>query len=102
MHSIKARVKGGRVDLPVPRDWRDGTQVIVQPIAIDAAFGIPESDWPETATAAADWVQWYDSLEPLIFKTEERANWDAARREREQIEKGTFAERAEKLRRAWE
>jgi hypothetical protein len=101
MNAIKATVKGGRLELQVPPDWPDGTEVIVQPVSHDNGFSDREEDGPDTPEAVAQWLEWYDSLEPLIFTEEERAAWATARREQKEFEKASFAERAEKLRRVW-
>jgi hypothetical protein len=102
MTTIKATVKGGRLELNVPPDWPDGTEVIVQPIEPGETFGVQEQAWADTPEAIAEWLGWYDSLEPLMFTDQERAAWEAARREQKEFEKTTFEERAEKLRRLWE
>jgi hypothetical protein len=102
MNPIKATVKGGRLDLPVPPDWPDGTEVIVQPLTGPEGVGIREEDWPATPEAVADWLKWYDSLEPLIFTEEERAALEADRKQRKEFEKANFERRAEKLRGMWE
>jgi len=84
MHAIRGTVKDGRLDLAVPHEWPDGTEVLVQPVERGErgdCFGIREDDWPDTPEAVAEWLQWYDSLEPLIFTDEERAAWETARRE---------------------
>ena len=102
MHAIRGTVKDGRLELQVPRDWPDGTEVLVQPVEIADCFGIREDDWPDTPEAIADWHRWYDSLEPLIFTDEERAAWETARREQKEFEQAGFEERADKLRRIWQ
>jgi hypothetical protein len=102
MIAIKAIVKGGRLDVKVPPDWPDGTEVIVQPVKPEETFGISEEDWPDSPDAIAEWLRWYDSLEPLIFTDEERVAWEAARADQKAFEKATFAQRAEKLRGVWE
>ena len=102
MTAITAIVKGGRLELNVPPDWPDGTEVVVQPVCIGETFGIREEDWPETPEAMADWLSWYDSLEPLIFTDAERAAWATARKEQKDFQKATFVQRAEKLGRMWE
>ncbi len=101
MDAIKATVKGGRLEFQVPPDWPDGTEVIVLPVRQADRFGIPEADWPDTPDAIADWLKWYDSLEPLLFTEDERAAWETARQQQKAFEKATFEERAEKLRRTW-
>jgi hypothetical protein len=101
MTTVKATVKGGRLELDVPADWPDGTEVIVQPVAGDENFGIREECWPHTPEAVADWLRWYDTLEPLIFTDEERAAWETARENQKDFEKAAFAARAEKLQRMW-
>lgn len=98
MDAIKATVQGGRVDLVVPPDWPDGTQVIVRPVGHDADAGLREEDWSDSPDAVDDWLKWYDSLEPLIFTAEERANWEAARQDQAQFEKVAFAVGADRLR----
>jgi hypothetical protein len=101
MHAIKGTVKDGRLEIRVPHDWPDGTEVVVQPVERAECFGMREEDWPGTPEASADWLQWYDSLEPLVFTAEERAAWDNARREQQEFEQASADERAEKLRRMW-
>ncbi len=102
MTTIKATVKGGRLELDVPADWPDGTEVILQPVVSRDRPGIAEEDWEDTPEAIAEWLQWYNSLEPLIFTDEERADWERARKEQKDFEMATFNERAEKLRRMWQ
>lgn len=102
MTSIKAIVKGGRLELEVPADWPDGTEVILQPVAPRDESGIAEEDWRDTPEAIAEWLKWYDAVEPLHFTDEERADWERARKEQKEFEIATFNEHADKLRRMWE
>jgi len=99
MNAIRAVVQGGRLEVRVPGDWPDGTEVVVQPVTGDGGLG--EEDWQDTPEAVAAWLEWYDSLEPLTFTDEERAAWAADRAARKAREKAAFEERAEKLRRIW-
>lgn len=39
-----------------------------------------EEDWSNTPEAIADWLAWYDSLEPLVFTPEEEADLQDSRR----------------------
>lgn len=102
MSAIKAIVKDGRIELQAPPDWPDGTEVTIHPQLAEDTFGIREEDWPETPDAIAEWLTWYDTLEPLIFTDEERVAWEANRQARKEWEKAHFNEHAEKLRRMWE
>jgi hypothetical protein len=79
MNAIKATVKGGRLEVQVPPDWPDGTEVLLQPVSCENGVGIREEDWSNTPEAIADWLKWYDSLEPLIFTPEEEADMAAWR-----------------------
>jgi hypothetical protein len=97
MTTIKATVKGRRLELDVPDDWPDGTQVVIHPLgpaSPDDALMTPD----EIARTLAA----MDKVEPLILTDEERAAWEAERRDRKDWEKGRFEEHAEKLRRMWE
>jgi hypothetical protein len=71
--ATKAIVKDRHLELDVPADWPDGTEVVVQPIRTETRLGIREEDWPDTPEAKAAWLEWYDSLESLIFTDTERA-----------------------------
>src|ERR1700737_3448858 len=101
MTAIKATAQGGRLELTVPPDWPDGTEVIVRPVRVEETFGLREEDWPTTPEALGKWRAWEGSRELLIFTDEQRAAWETARREQNDFEKATFDQRAEKLRRMW-
>jgi hypothetical protein len=100
---IKGSVKGGRLELDAPPDWPEGTEVEVYPVSPPAAYepeggngtvsdsGKPEEGeeirhtaeaqcddaWLNTPEAIADWLKWFDSLEPLIMTPEEEADTEA-------------------------
>jgi hypothetical protein len=80
----------------VPPDWPDGTEVLVQPVCAENEIGIREEDWPGTPEAIAEWLEWYDSLEPLIFTEEERAALESDRKARRAWEKAHFDAHADK------
>lgn len=73
MKAIKGTYREGQVVLAAPADWPDGTEVIVEPMPREQTLGIREEDWPDTPEAIAEWLKWYDSLEPLEFTPEEEA-----------------------------
>jgi hypothetical protein len=73
---IRAVVRNGRVELEEPIQLPDGTEVLialpnVSPEPTDTA------DWSSAPQAVAAWLQWYDSLEPLLFTPEEEADTEA-------------------------
>lgn len=95
MHAIRATWKNGQIVPDGPVDWPEGARLLVEPAPA------PEEDWSDSPEAIADWLRWYDSLQPLIFTDEERAAWAAERQARKEWEKAHFDEHALKLQRMW-
>jgi hypothetical protein len=89
--TIRGIVAGGRLEVEVPADWPDGTEVQIQPIDEEMS---PE----EIARTLAA----MDQSEPLEMTAAEQADWEAERQARKEREKAHFFERAEELRRMWE
>lgn len=88
MSAIQGTWREGRIILDEPVQWPEGRRVRVEPLAAEAAFGLSEEEWSDTPEAIADWLQWYDSLEPLEMTPEEEvrlADW------RTQIKEHTIA-----------
>jgi hypothetical protein len=79
MDTIKATVKRGRVELDVPADWPEGTEVAIYPRQPYEGTAEVESDeaWSNTPEAIADSLKWYDSLEPLVVTPAEEADTEA-------------------------
>jgi hypothetical protein len=96
MTTIKATVAGGRLELDVPADWPDGTQVEIHP-AMNASGD--DSMSPEEI---ADVLMAMDRLEPLNLTEAERAAWEAQRQAAKDLDKRQFADRARKLKGMWE
>ena len=72
MHAIRATWKDGRIVPDGPVDWPDGCRLMIEPeIAETGCLGTLEEDWSNSPEAIADWLAWYDSLEPLEFTPEE-------------------------------
>lgn len=68
MSTIKATVKNGRLDLTVPDDWPDGTEVEIHPVGIEAGEMGDEMTPDEiTRTLAA-----MDRIEPFEMSEDER------------------------------
>jgi len=98
MTAIKATVKGRRLELDVPADWPDGTEVEIQPIPQEMNGNTDAMSPEEIAKTLAA----MDQVEPFDLSDAERAEWDAERQARKEREKAQFAEQADKLRRVWE
>ncbi|MFL5245214.1 MAG: hypothetical protein ACJ8FY_24195 [Gemmataceae bacterium] len=86
MTTIKAIVRNGRIEVDEPIDLPDGTELTIPIPVLPAASGLKEEDGSDTPDAIENWIRWYDSLQPVAFTPEERAAWDAARREQKQSE----------------
>src|SRR5208283_4102160 len=66
----KAVIQQGQVIVANPIDLPDGTEVV-----ISASPNFSEDDfetgWDNSPEGIASWLEWYNSLEPLIFTAEE-------------------------------
>jgi hypothetical protein len=96
--TIKATVKDRRLEIDVPTDWPDGTEVEIHPVR---ARSVGDG---ETLSAAeiAETLAAMDRIEPFEMTAPEEAAWQAERQARKQREKAAFAEHADELRRMWE
>ncbi|NLX94548.1 MAG: hypothetical protein GXY83_00075 [Rhodopirellula sp.] len=95
---IRATVKDGRLDVDVPADWPDGTEVEVHP----CERGTQGDADAMSAEEIAQVLSAMDQMEPLEMTDAERAACEAEREARNRREKSQFAERAQGLRSAWE
>jgi hypothetical protein len=98
MTTIKATIKGRRLELDVPPDWPDGTEVEIHPLD-QGTNGVHDAMSPDeiASTLAA-----MDRVVPFEMTEAEEAAWEAERQACREREKAQFAEHAEKLRRQWE
>ena len=75
MEVIRATWKNGRIVPDGPVDWPEGCRLVVEPeIAEARPIGVCEEDWSDAPEAVAEWLAWYDSLEPLEITPEEQAD----------------------------
>ena len=64
----------------VPVDWPEGCRLTIEPEIVGPnSIGVSDEDWSNSPEAVADWLAWYDSLEPLEFTSEERTDLAAWR-----------------------
>lgn len=75
MVTIKATVRGGRLEVEEPINLPDGTELLI-PLP-DGPRPTEEDGWDNWPEGIADWLKWYDSLEPLILTPEEEADTEA-------------------------
>lgn len=98
MTIIKGTVKDGRLEVNVPADWPDGTQVEIHPLEATAetnAEVIAAAEISRTLAAM-------DRVEPFEISDAEQAAWEAERRAVREQEKLQFSERSERMRRMWD
>lgn len=69
MSTIKATVRNGRLDLTVPNDWPDGTEVEIHPVGKKAGDTADELTPDEIARTLAA----MDRIEPFDMTEQERA-----------------------------
>jgi hypothetical protein len=69
MSTIRATVKNGRLDLTVPTDWPDGTEVEIHPVGKEASDAADIMSPDEIARTLAA----MDLIEPFDMSEEERA-----------------------------
>lgn len=98
MTIIKATVKDRRLELDVPPDWPDGTEVEIHPLD-GGANGDSDVMSP---TEIARMLTAMDQIEPFDMTDAELAAWEAERRTRREEEKARFAVHLESLGKLWE
>jgi hypothetical protein len=74
MKAITATWKEGQILPDAAGDWPEGCRLRVEPLEPQERIGIREEDWSNTPERIADWLEWYDSLEPLEFTPDEEAD----------------------------
>jgi hypothetical protein len=80
MDTITGTYQEGRIILDSPVDWPEGSRVgVVPPQAPAPRLGLRESEWPDDARGRAEWLAWYDALEPLELTPQDEAEIAAAR-----------------------
>ncbi len=98
MTTLKATIKGGRLEIDAPLDWPDGTEVEIHPLR-HGVNGDSNAMSPEeiARTLAA-----MEQIVPFEMTEVERASWDAERQARIERENAEFTRHAERLRGQWE
>ena len=87
-----------RIEPEGPLNLPDGTPVIILRRIVGEKSEEKLDDSPE---AISLWLQWYDSLEPLVFTEAERKALEADRRDRREWELAHSEDDTDKLRELW-
>src|SRR5215216_2414650 len=83
MSAVRGIYRNGAVTLSATPDWPEECEVVIEPAAAPS-IGIAEEDWDDSPEGVAEWLRWYDSLEPLEFTAAEEAaagEWDRRQKE---------------------
>lgn len=96
MATIYGTVTNGRIDVPAPAEWAEGTNVRIE-AADESVVGMREEDWPTTPEAIEAWCAWLDGLEPLILTPDDEARIRAAREEQRAFDHAAGNARADRL-----
>ena len=94
--TIKGIVSGGRLEVNVPADWPDGTEVEIHPLPGNTqsdSDGLSAEDIARTLAAM-------DRIVPFEMTDAEFAAWEPSA-DLERTRKAEFVEKADKLRRMW-
>jgi|HubBroStandDraft_2_1064218.scaffolds.fasta_scaffold1525528_1 hypothetical protein len=76
MSAIRATWQNGEVVLEGKPNWSEGRQLVVVELPHEESSR-PDEEWPNTPEAIADWLKWYDSLEPLVITEDEARETEA-------------------------
>jgi hypothetical protein len=97
MTTIKAIVRGGRLETTEPINLPDGTELTIPIPSQPATLGMRDEDLSDSPEAIEAWIRWYDSLEPLDFTPQERAAWAAARQQDKELELAQWNEQSKRI-----
>ena len=67
MTVVRAKWENGHVVFQEPIAWPEGRDLLVIDSPIIPTSGLMDDERPESPEEIADWLKWYDSLEPLQF-----------------------------------
>jgi hypothetical protein len=76
MSAVRAKWQNGEVVLEGQPDWSEGRQLVVMELQ-QQEMSDPTEEWSNTPEDIADWLKWYDNLEPLIITDHEQADSQA-------------------------
>lgn len=112
MGAIRGTFRNGKVEFDTPPDWPEGKElIVVDPQRLvgpgsDDEEGPPammtEEEQGDDPESIAEWLTWFDALEPLILTPEDEERIRQAREEQKAFELGVWEERSRKLEKLFE
>lgn len=78
---IRAKWVNGRAIPEDEIDWPEGTIVYVSRTPLPDGDATDLANQDDDLTSVAAWLEWYDSLEPLVYAAGEEAEIEAQRRQ---------------------
>jgi hypothetical protein len=97
METIRATRRDGKIVPDGPVDWPEGCRLRIEPEPVTSEDDDYEEGWPNTPEAIADWLAWYDSLEPLEITREDEAEIAAWRQQVKEYTKAKMDKEIEGL-----
>ena len=60
MTVIETAVKNGKIELVAPKEWPEGTEVVIEPVSTVESFGRRDEDGPTTPEGSAQHLALFD------------------------------------------
>jgi hypothetical protein len=96
MTTVRTTVKSGRVELAVPGDWPNGTEVEIRPVSAE------EADEYLSPEEIAQTLAAMHAMKPLPNATQEHQQMEEIIRARKEREKVEFTKRLNRLQQGWD
>ncbi len=100
MATIRAVVHQGMINVPAPEGCADGSEVLVQLVPA-AAAQLTEDEWDDSADGISEWIEWAESLEPLVFTDDESKRMNDEQAARKERDWKRLTERGDQLAEHW-
>ena len=77
MQAINATWINGQIVPAKPVDWPEGLQLIVEPVPNSGEpMGASEDQWRDDPESIAQWIDWVNSIQPMIWEPGEREAYE--------------------------
>jgi hypothetical protein len=100
MSAIRGTYRNGQVilDGPPPADWKDGTEVWLEPVDPASGEDDPDGLLGSDPESIARWLTWYESLKPYRMSDEDDAEFRRVLQEHKEWELANQEARSKKIR----